>query len=75
LEYEYENEESQTSDDLENDLNNKIKLDNAIDYQLQESSFELMALLTSHNCYWKSNDAALFISTKLIQNETFASQK
>lgn len=43
-----------------------LELEHAIDFQLQESNFEFMAVLTSHNCYWKSSDLQLFIANQLI---------
>lgn len=47
----------------------QVELDEAIDFQLQESSFELMAAFKAHSCYWKSPDVALFIMHQLCQND------
>lgn len=54
---------------LINEIYYWIELDEAIDYQLQESNFELMAAYKAHSCYWKSSDVALFIMQQLCQND------
>lgn len=46
-----------------------VELDDGIDYQLQESSFEIVATFKAHSCYWKSSDVALFIMQQLCQND------
>lgn len=47
----------------------QVELENALDFQLQDSNFELMATLRAHTCYWKSTDTALFILNQLITND------
>lgn len=47
-----------------------VELENALDYQLQDSNFELMATLRAHTCYWKSPDIGLFIMTQLCVNDS-----
>ncbi len=48
----------------------QVELERALDFQLQDSNFELMATLRAHTCYWKSSDTALFISSQLILNDS-----
>jgi phospholipase DDHD1 len=48
----------------------QVELERALDFQLQDSNFELMATLRAHTCYWKSSDTALFILSQLILNDS-----
>lgn len=48
----------------------QVELESALDFQLQDSNFELMATLRAHTCYWKSPDTALFILNQLITNDS-----
>jgi len=48
----------------------QVELESALDFQLQDSNFELMATLRAHTCYWKSSDTALFILSQLIINDS-----
>lgn len=52
-----------------NDKIDQVELEAALDYQLVESNFELMATLRAHTCYWKSADTALFIMQQLCTND------
>jgi hypothetical protein len=45
------------------------ELESALDYQLQDSSFELVAKLKAHIGYWKSSDVAMFIIQQLCTND------
>lgn len=47
----------------------QVELEAALDYQLQDSNFELMATIRAHTCYWKSSDTALFIMQQLCTND------
>lgn len=47
----------------------QVEIETALDFQLQDSSFELMATLRAHICYWKSPDTGLFIMNELISND------
>lgn len=47
----------------------QVELETALDFQLQDSNFELMATLRAHGCYWKSPDNALFIMTQLCEGD------
>lgn len=51
----------------------QVELEDALDYQLSESNFELMAALKAHTCYWKSSDTALFIVQHLFTNDNGSS--
>lgn len=53
----------------------QVELEDALDYQLSESNFELMAALKAHTCYWKSSDTALFIVQNLFSNDNDSSCK
>ncbi|CAF0849369.1 unnamed protein product [Brachionus calyciflorus] len=46
----------------------QVELERALDYQLIESNFEIVATLRAHTCYWKSADTALFIMQKLCSD-------
>lgn len=47
----------------------QVELESALDFQLQDSNFELMATIRAHTCYWKSSDTALFIMQQLCTND------
>lgn len=69
---------NQLKDDLKstnsfNDSIDQVELEDALDYQLTESNFELMAALKAHTCYWKSSDTALFIVQHLFTNDNDSS--
>ncbi|RNA34157.1 Phospholipase [Brachionus plicatilis] len=57
------------------DSMDQVELEDALDYQLSESNFELMAALKAHTCYWKSSDTALFIVQNLITNDNDSSRE
>ena len=48
----------------------QVELETGLDFQLQDSNFELMATLRAHGCYWKNPDTALFIMTHLLEGDS-----
>lgn len=47
----------------------QVELESAIDFQLQDSNFELVAAIRAHTGYWKSSDVGMFIIHQLCVND------
>ncbi len=47
----------------------QVELESALDYQLQDSSFEFVAAFKAHTSYWRSADTAFFIMQQLCLSD------